>query len=56
MGLGYFADRQFESAPIGLISGTVVGFLAMLLRIMRMRPSDSTNEPEATDTKKESDH
>lgn len=50
MGLGYFADSQFESEPIGLIIGAVVGFLAMLLRIVRMRPSDDLqdlNDPSA---------
>ena len=55
MGLGYFADWQFESEPIGLIIGAVIGFFAMLLRIVRMRPSDdlkNLNDPstQSTDT------
>lgn len=54
MGLGYWVDRQFESAPVGLIVGSVVGFLAMLLRVMRMRPPE-TNDDSATEEKNESD-
>jgi len=53
MGFGYFADRQFESEPIGLIIGAAIGFLAMLLRIVRMRPSDDLkylNDPSAQST------
>ena len=55
MGFGYFADRQFESEPIGLIIGAVIGFIAMLLRIVRMRPRDDLkdlNDPstQSTDT------
>jgi F0F1-type ATP synthase assembly protein I len=55
MGFGYFADRQFESEPIGLIIGAVIGFLAMLLRIVRMRPSNDLKDlndpsPQSTDT------
>jgi F0F1-type ATP synthase assembly protein I len=62
MGLGYFADSQFESEPIGLIIGAVIGFLAMLLRIVRMRPSDdlkdlndpSTQSPDTASKENES--
>ena len=55
MGFGYFADRQFESEPIGLIIGAVIGFLAMLLRIVRMRPSNDLKDlndpsPQSPDT------
>lgn len=41
MGIGYWCDGQLDSKPIGLGIGAVVGFAAMLLRVMRMRPPDS---------------
>ncbi|MBW2292179.1 MAG: AtpZ/AtpI family protein [Deltaproteobacteria bacterium] len=47
MGVGYWCDGRFDSAPIGLLTGTVIGFAAMLLRIVRMRPTDIETE---TDT------
>ena len=45
IGIGYLCDREFGSAPVGVFVGTVVGFAAMLLRIVRMRPSE--DEPQA---------
>lgn len=35
-GLGYWADAHWESTPIGVISGVVVGFAAMVLRLLRL--------------------
>lgn len=48
MGLGYWADDYFETTPIFLIAGTLVGFAAMVLRLMRMRGlvSDASASPE----------
>jgi F0F1-type ATP synthase assembly protein I len=40
-GFGHLADRQWESAPIGLLIGLALGFGAFILRLVRMRPSDS---------------
>jgi F0F1-type ATP synthase assembly protein I len=52
-GFGHLADRQWESAPVGLLIGLALGFGAFILRLVRMRPSDpeisdsssSTNDP-----------
>lgn len=38
MGVGYWVDRRFETAPIGLFGGIALGFAAMVLRLVRMRP------------------
>jgi F0F1-type ATP synthase assembly protein I len=40
VGFGWWCDTQFESAPIGMLIGVGIGFAAMLLRIVRMRPSE----------------
>lgn len=37
-GLGYLADKQFDSVPVGLFVGLAVGFGAFILRLVRMRP------------------
>ena len=34
--VGYWADRHFESSPIGLFTGVVLGFAAMVLRLLRL--------------------
>jgi F0F1-type ATP synthase assembly protein I len=39
-GIGYWCDGRFDSAPVGLLVGTAIGFLAMLLRLVRMRPAE----------------
>lgn len=50
IGIGYWCDSRFDSAPVGLLVGTVIGFAAMLLRVMRMRPAnldtETSDEPE----------
>ncbi|MCP4039550.1 MAG: AtpZ/AtpI family protein [bacterium] len=38
IGIGYWCDDRLGSAPVGLFTGAAVGFAAMLLRIVRMRP------------------
>lgn len=51
-GFGYWCDGQLDSSPAGLLLGVSVGFMAMLLRIVRMRPGHG--EPaEAAETKEE---
>ena len=35
-GLGYWADVHWESTPVGVITGVVVGFAAMVLRLLRL--------------------
>lgn len=41
VGFGYGCDSYFDSAPIGLLVGAGIGFVAMLLRIVRMRPTET---------------
>ena len=33
---GYWVDSRWDTAPIGLLVGTIVGFAAMVLRLVRM--------------------
>ena len=35
-GLGYWLDGRFESSPIGLFVGVALGFMAMVLRLVRL--------------------
>ena len=49
-GFGYFADSQWESAPVGLLIGFATGFGAFILRLVRMRP------PAAGDSDSDSTH
>jgi F0F1-type ATP synthase assembly protein I len=35
-GLGYWVDLRWESTPIGVISGVVIGFAAMVVRLLRL--------------------
>lgn len=36
IGLGYWADTHFDSSPVGLFAGVVIGFTAMVLRLVRL--------------------
>ncbi|MGH0036076.1 MAG: AtpZ/AtpI family protein [Myxococcota bacterium] len=50
-GLGYWADQRLDSAPVGMLTGIVLGFAAFVLRLMRLRgliegPSEE-EEPDA---------
>jgi hypothetical protein len=44
IGFGYWCDSYLDSAPVGLLVGAVIGFCAMLLRIVRMRPAETEVE------------
>jgi F0F1-type ATP synthase assembly protein I len=35
-GLGYWLDTRYETSPYGLLIGTVVGFSAFVLRLIRL--------------------
>ena len=35
-GIGYWIDAEWETGPIGLLVGTVIGFGAMVLRLVRL--------------------
>lgn len=37
VGIGYWVDRRWGTTPIGVITGVVIGFAAMVLRLLRMR-------------------
>ena len=34
--IGIWVDHRFECEPYGMLSGIVVGFASMILRVMRM--------------------
>lgn len=36
-GAGYWADGHWGTAPYGVLAGVVIGFAAMVLRLLRMR-------------------
>lgn len=36
-GLGYWADASFDTGPVCLIVGLVLGFVAFVMGLMRMR-------------------
>ena len=54
-GFGYLADRQWESEPIGLLIGFGVGFAALILRLVRMRPPVEGSET-SPDERKPGEH
>ncbi|MDP6980044.1 MAG: AtpZ/AtpI family protein [Myxococcota bacterium] len=54
-GIGWWCDRQFESQPIGLLIGVVIGFAAMLLRVLRLRPGATDDVSEDPDTESTDD-
>ena len=41
MGFGIWADRTFDSSPIGLMIGVLIGFGAFTLRIWRLLNEDN---------------
>lgn len=48
--LGYWADESFETSPVGLLVGVVLGFAAFVLRLVRLGRSlhesgERENEP-----------
>jgi F0F1-type ATP synthase assembly protein I len=49
IGLGYWADQEFGSSPIGIGLGAVLGFAAMVLRLVRL---GHAMESEAAEAKK----
>ena len=52
-GLGYFADKYFESNPVGLLIGFALGFAAFILGLVRLRPDHGeTSESTKIDQKK----
>jgi F0F1-type ATP synthase assembly protein I len=50
-GLGYWFDHHYETTPIGVLVGAVVGFAAFVLRLFRLgrqlHPEGSATEPGA---------
>ena len=49
-GFGYLADSRWDSSPWGVLIGAVVGFAAMVLRLVRLgkelHPDGQATEPE----------
>ena len=43
-GLGYLADKNLETGPVGLFIGFAFGFGAFILRVVRMRPEEEPKE------------
>ena len=35
-GIGYWVDTRFGTSPYGLFTGTIVGFSAFVLRLLRL--------------------
>jgi len=35
-GVGYWIDGRWDTTPVGVISGLVIGFAAMVLRLLRL--------------------
>jgi len=48
-GIGYWCDGRFDSAPIGVLIGVGIGFFAMMLRIVRMRPEETAGPTDPSD-------
>lgn len=35
-GFGYWVDSRWDTTPVGVIAGVVIGFAAMVLRLLRL--------------------
>jgi F0F1-type ATP synthase assembly protein I len=46
MGAGHWADQKLETAPRYLIVGTIIGFSAFVVRLLRMRKLMEPPRPE----------
>ena len=53
-GLGYWIDQGFDTGPVGMLSGVVLGFAAMVVRLVRLgteleriREAEESEEAEA---------
>ena len=53
-GIGYWVDRRFETAPVGVLVGAVIGFGAFVVRLIRLgreiHPVDETQQSAASDS------
>lgn len=45
-GLGYWADKEWDVSPLGLLIGFGLGFAAFVLRLIRLRPDAEPPESE----------
>ncbi len=52
-GIGFWVDRRFETAPVGIVVGAVIGFGAFVLRLVRLgkelHPVEEPQQPGAQD-------
>jgi F0F1-type ATP synthase assembly protein I len=51
LGLGYWADRQFGTAPVLLLVGLALGFVTFVVRLSRMRGLMEESSEEERDEK-----
>jgi F0F1-type ATP synthase assembly protein I len=51
LGLGYWADRQFGTAPVLLLVGLALGFVTFVVRLSRMRGLVEESSKEERDEK-----
>ena len=49
---GYWIDTRLDSSPVGLLVGAVIGFGAMVLRLVRLGRALNPPEPDRTDESK----
>ena len=53
-GIGYWVDRRFDTAPVGVLVGAVIGFGAFVLRLLRLgkeiHPVDENQQSDASDS------
>lgn len=54
-GIGYWCDGRFDSAPIGVLIGVGIGFFAMMLRIVRMRPEETAGPTDPSEPAEQSE-
>lgn len=59
-GLGYWIDQSFDTGPVGMLSGVVLGFAAMVVRLVRLgteleriREAEETEKAEAAQAERD---
>lgn len=50
---GYWVDTRWDTAPVGLLIGTAVGFAAMVLRLVRLGKEIHPDESQASNESNE---
>ncbi len=47
-GFGYWVDSRWDTTPVGVIGGVVIGFAAMVLRLVRLGRTLAPESPAGT--------